>query len=153
MKSKLNSHIDNCLTEIISANCTIPSALLKNYFETACLLAKIEEGQERVKAMFAPNVIGDLITEPTIYKDKWFKCISENLFNHFIVGKWYKCINNNYNDMGTFIDEDGDCNGFYGKNEQMFDLSNPQDSDPTQNIIGSGVNDIPNLKEVTNPTC
>lgn len=54
------------IEEIISKGCTIPSDLLANNLECLILQAQIEQQQTTLKAMFkTPEVIGDMITEPT----------------------------------------------------------------------------------------
>lgn len=61
----LQTHIDKCLSEIIFNGCKISSAHLKNYFDTAILLAKIEASEEMTKNLFKrPEIIGEHLTEP-----------------------------------------------------------------------------------------
>jgi hypothetical protein len=59
-------YIQQLIQEISSKGCTIPSDLLQNNFEVLVLYARIESQQETIEATFRkPNVIGDMITEPT----------------------------------------------------------------------------------------
>lgn len=56
--TQLEKHINEALENIIFNGCTIPSALLKNYFETACLYAKLEQHDRTV------DILGLNVTEP-----------------------------------------------------------------------------------------
>jgi hypothetical protein len=143
MKTEIEKHIDHALLEIISNGCKLPSALIKNYFDTAILMGKLEQQKRDVEIMFKPDVIGSMITEPSDPRiGKWYKCI-ESKMNHWTKHKWYQVIEIKDDELFT-IDNDGDKNSLnYYPNMKEFDLTNPQDTDPTQNILGSGINDTP----------
>lgn len=65
MKTPLQDHIEKALSEIIFNGCKIPSSIMRTYFDTAVLLAKIEASQEHVANMFKqPEIIGENLTEP-----------------------------------------------------------------------------------------
>jgi hypothetical protein len=59
-------YIKQLIQEISSKGCTIPADLLQNNLECLVLQAKIEQQMKDIEIMFQkPNVIGDMITEPT----------------------------------------------------------------------------------------
>ena len=59
-------YIQQLIQEISSKGCTIPADLLQNNLECLVLQAKIEQQMKDIEIMFQkPNVIGDMITEPT----------------------------------------------------------------------------------------
>jgi hypothetical protein len=59
-------YIQQLIQEISSKGCTIHADLLQNNFECLVLQAKIEQQMKDIEIMFRkPNVIGDMITEPT----------------------------------------------------------------------------------------
>lgn len=70
MKTPLNDHIEKALSEIIFNGCKIPSSIMRTYFDTAVLLAKLEANQEHVANMFKPiDIIGNL-HEPEEFTEK-----------------------------------------------------------------------------------
>lgn len=74
-------------------------------------------------------------TPPASMKGMWFKRLDYGIentdFNKF---KWYECVNHNPADEWSFIDNQGDKNGFYPDNHLHFDLTRPLPYNPNEGI-------------------
>jgi hypothetical protein len=62
---------------------------------------------------------------------KWYKFIGKS-YENFTNGKYYLCISSDIDEEGSFIDNNGDKNGFMRINNKHFDLSNPMDHNPDE---------------------
>jgi hypothetical protein len=74
----------------------------------------------------------DVKQNETSYIDKWFKYIG-NKTTGFTPNKWYKCVADPIEPF-AFIDDRGDTNGVCPKNHLVFDLNNPVDRDPDEEM-------------------